>query len=473
MKKIKVIARFLILAAALFLNVYFIQQQPSHEHETIGLYMDAKSEDAFVGRVYYLTEGQENTGWGSFIETQSVPASYGNVGKTQTMGYAVPANTTAIRFDPSESKNDIEFSNIELRYGDKVLQTFSLDDVTEDGQVKVTIQKSGSGWMVTTKSGDSRIDLGEVDAEEHVAYVNASHKTGDFVKKIVMIVFMDIVLLLLFWKFDRLVEIPRDIWRNKKLIFQLAKNDFRTRFAGSYLGIFWAFVQPVITIFVYWFVFEKALRAGTQVTKAGISVPYVLWLIAGLIPWFFFSEAFSSGTNAMLEYSYLVKKVVFTIDILPVVKVVSCLFVHLFFIGFTVVTYALNGFFPTIYMIQMLYYSFAMFILVIAQVYFTSAIVVFFRDLSQIINIIMQIGVWFTPIMWNIDAMNLSRPVTFILELNPMYYVVMGYRDALINNVWFWQHGTLTAYFWALVLVLFIIGSVVFRRLKVHFADVL
>ena len=69
--------------------------------------------------------------------------------------------------------------------------------------------------------------------------------------------------------------------------------------------------------------------------------------------------------------------------------------------------------------------------------------------------------------------MNLSRPVTFILELNPMYYVVMGYRDALINNVWFWEHGTLTVYFWALVVVLFIIGSVVFRRLKVHFADVL
>jgi teichoic acid transport system permease protein len=473
MSKTKAIARFLILAAALVLNFYFIQMHPSHDTETIGFYMDAKSDTAFVGRVYYLTKGQENEGWQSYSEKQSVPASYGNVGKTQTMGYALPANTTAIRFDPAEAEADIEFSNIELRCGEQVLQKFTLDGISADGQKDVTIQKSGGGWMVTSKSGDSRIQMADPDADADVAYVNSIHATSDLVKKIVMIVFMDVVLLLLFWKWDGIVEIPRDVWHNKKLVFQLAKNDFRTRFAGSYLGIFWAFVQPVITIFVYWFVFEKALRAGTQVTKAGISVPYVLWLIAGLIPWFYFSEAYSSGTNAMLEYSYLVKKVVFTIDILPVVKVVSALFVHLFFIGFTVVVYALNGFFPTVYMLQMLYYSFAMILLVTAQVYFSAAIVVFFRDLSQIINIVMQIGVWFTPIMWNIDAMNLSRPVTFILELNPMYYVVMGYRDALINNVWFWEHGTLTVYFWALVVVLFIIGSVVFRRLKVHFADVL
>ncbi|MGI6117350.1 MAG: ABC transporter permease [Bilifractor sp.] len=468
-KKRHLAVRLIIILAAVLLTVYFVRQEPNHSADTIGLYINVKSEDNFVGRVYYVTQDQGESA--AYSETQSVPASYGTPGKVLTMGYGLPANTCRIRFDPAETDQaDIEISSIRLQLGDMLLKEFTLDDVKASD---VTIQKSGSGWMLTTKSADSRIELGSVDASSTLKTLNKVHRRGDLAKKIAIIVFVDLIALLVVLKWDRLTEIPGDVIHSRKLIFQLGKNDFRTRFAGSYLGIFWAFVQPMITIFVYWFVFEKALRVGTQSTKAGISVPYVLWLMAGLIPWFFFSEAYSSGTNALLEYSYLVKKVVFKIDILPLVKVVSSLFVHLFFIVFIVVCFAIGGFYPTPYMIQMLYYSLAMIILVSAQVYFSAAIVVFFRDLSQIINIIMQIGVWFTPIMWNIDAMNLSRPVTFILELNPMYYIVMGYRDALINNVWFWTHPTLTAYFWALVVLLFVIGTTVFRRLSVHFADVL
>ena len=93
---------------------------------------------------------------------------------------------------------------------------------------------------------------------------------------------------------------------------------------------------------------------------------------------------------------------------------------------------------PDLYTLQIVYYSSAMFVLVIALTYATCAIVVFFKDLSQIINIILQVGVWMTPIMWNIDTMELSPVLLTIFNLNPMYYIVAGYRDALINKVWFW-----------------------------------
>ena len=144
-------------------------------------------------------------------------------------------------------------------------------------------------------------------------------------------------------------EIPREIRQNRKLIGTLAKNDFKKKFAGSYLGIIWAFVQPIVTVFVYWFVFQFALNAGTQSTKRGIAVPYVLWLIAGLVPWFYFSDAFNSGTHALVEYNFLVKKVVFKISTLPAVKVVSSLFVHAFFILFMLIMYACYGMFPDLY----------------------------------------------------------------------------------------------------------------------------
>lgn len=266
---------------------------------------------------------------------------------------------------------------------------------------------------------------------------------------------------------------PVEMYRERKLIWKLAKNDFKTKFAGSYLGIIWAFIQPVITVLVYWFVFEKALTQASQITHQGIKVPYVLWLIAGLMPWFFFQDAISGGTNALLDYNYLVKKVVFKINILPIVKVISALFVHLFFMVFTVLLYACYKLYPDAYTLQIFYYSVCMILFVTGIAYATSAIIVFFRDLTQVVTIVLQIGVWVTPIMWNIDSMTLSPVIIKILKLNPMYYIVNGYRDALLKKVGFWEHPALTAYFWIFTIIVLFLGTTIFKRLRPHFADVL
>ncbi|MNC45847.1 Teichoic acid translocation permease protein TagG [compost metagenome] len=87
--------------------------------------------------------------------------------------------------------------------------------------------------------------------------------------------------------------------RNRELILNLAKNDFKTKYASSYLGILWGFINPLLTIATYWFVFQIGLRNG----DVG-DVPFIIWFIAGIIPWFFFSDALSSATNVFTEYSY-------------------------------------------------------------------------------------------------------------------------------------------------------------------------
>ncbi|MBQ3544488.1 MAG: ABC transporter permease [Lachnospiraceae bacterium] len=262
----------------------------------------------------------------------------------------------------------------------------------------------------------------------------------------------------------------KELFDNRKLIMNLAKSDFKTKYAGSFLGIIWAFVQPVITVIVYSVVFQ-CVFAQPDIGN----VPYVLWLITGLVPWFFFNDALNGGTNALLEYNYLVKKVVFKISILPIVKMISALFVHLFFIGFTVLIYAICGVIPGFTALQILYYMLCSFVFTLGITYITSAIVIFFRDLTQIISIVLQVGMWFTPILWNIDnpAFNLPESVRKILMLNPMYYIVCGYRDSLINEVWFWERPTLTLYFWCFTGLTFVVGIFVFKRLRVHFADVL
>lgn len=124
------------------------------------------------------------------------------------------------------------------------------------------------------------------------------------------------------------------------------------------------------------------------------------------------------------------------------------------------------GYPPSLYAIQLLYYSFCIFMLILAMTYLTSAAVVFFRDLSQIINIGLQVGVWVTPIMWDFNDLGLSGILTKILKLNPLFYIVQGYRDSLINKVAIWQHPVLTLYFWVFTIVVFFLGTRLFKNFR-------
>ncbi len=271
--------------------------------------------------------------------------------------------------------------------------------------------------------------------------------------------------------YDKLTVLPMELWQNRHLIMKLSKNDFKKRYAGSSMGALWAFVQPVVTVLMYYIVFDKVMGAASTPLREGVEVPFVLFLTAGLVPWFFFNEAINSTTNALLEYNYLVKKVVFKISILPIIKAIAATFIHFFFMGVLLIVAAIYGYFPTVYTIQLLYYSFCLFVLVLSLSYTTCAVVVFFRDLKEIINILLQIGMWATPIMWNMD--NLSAKWVKILKLNPLVYIVNGYRSAIYEREWFFEDFFSTAYFWIFTVVVFGIGALVFKRLKVHFADVL
>jgi len=264
-----------------------------------------------------------------------------------------------------------------------------------------------------------------------------------------------------------LLRVPIDIYRDRGMVWVLVKNDFQARFAGSYLGLFWAFVHPVITIALYWFVFQVGLRAGDMSEH-----PFILFLMAGLVPWFYCSEAWSGASNCLIEYNYLVKKVVFNIGILPFIKVASALFVHIFFTGVILFMCTIYGYGIDLYTLQLFYYIAAAAALAIGASYITSALTVFIKDMSQVVNIVLTIGVWATPIMWN-PAVNMPSMVHNIFKINPVYYIVDGFRDALLNKEWFWEKPVWTLYFWCVAIFLYLFGVKLFNRLKVHFSDVL
>ncbi len=271
-------------------------------------------------------------------------------------------------------------------------------------------------------------------------------------------------------KYDKIVTLPVEIWQNRRLILKLAGNDFKRRYAGSYMGAIWAFIQPLVTIALYNFVFGTIMKGARS---SGSDVPFVLFLTCGMVPWFFFSEALSTGTSALLEYSYLVKKVVFKISILPIIKVVAAFMTHVFFIVLLMITAILSGYYPNIYWIQMIYYTFCTFVLVLAICYTTCSVIVFIRDLGQLIAVALQILVWATPIMWSIDQLQNHPMLVSIMKLNPVIYIVTGYRDSIYGRIWFFERFFSTVYFWVITAILFGLGAIVYKRLKPHFADVL
>lgn len=298
-----------------------------------------------------------------------------------------------------------------------------------------------------------------------------ANPVDEIVKKVIAFTLILAAIVVFSVFFDKITILPYELWQNRRLIWRLSKNDFKRRYAGSYMGAFWALVQPVVTVAMYYVVFQVIMPQKAQLAAGGVSAPYLLFLTAGLVPWFYFSEALVNGMMALLEYDYLVKKVVFKISILPIIKIIAATFIHGFFVLVLLVIACFYGYYPSLYTLQIFYYSFCMFVLVLAVSYTTCSVVIYFRDLQQIVGICLQIGMWATPVLWNINTF--GKKVQMIVKINPLVYIVEGYRSSIYGNEWFWEDFYSTMYFWILTVVLFVIGALVYKRLKVHFADIM
>ncbi len=265
---------------------------------------------------------------------------------------------------------------------------------------------------------------------------------------------------------NKLISDIKELFSKRELIHTLAKADFKKRFSGSALGVVWMFAQPIVTILIYIVLFQYGFRSNPV-----DEVPYALWLIPGIVPWFFINDAIGGATNALYEYQHLVKKMVFKVSILPIIKVFSALYMHAIFIVLLILVYLFYGNFPSVWWLQAVYYTFCTIVFVVAISYFTSACNAFFKDMGQLVQVILQIGMWVAPIMWA-ETM-FPEKYRFIVKINPVYYLVQGYRDCFISHRGFWTHGWLNLYFWVVTSIIMFLGLKLFRRLRVHFADVL
>jgi len=261
-----------------------------------------------------------------------------------------------------------------------------------------------------------------------------------------------------------LLGILKETYESRQLVWSLAKSDFKTRYIGSYYGLVWEVLQPLSLIFLFWFVFEFAL--GIKTVEG---FPFVLWFIIGLIPWFFFSDAWSNATNALTQYSFLVKKMVFKVEVLPTVKVISSFLTSIIFHVILLVFLVIYGEGGQLTSLAVLYFLFCSFVLAMGLGFLTSAVVVFFKDMRQLLTIILQFGIYLTPILWSQN--DIPDGWHWFITLNPMAYIVDGYRAAIFGDLSF--DPLSTAIFWSMTIFVLIAGSIVFHKLRPHLADVL
>lgn len=237
------------------------------------------------------------------------------------------------------------------------------------------------------------------------------------------------------------------------------KKEIRGKYKKSYLGILWSFLAPLLMIMVYAIIFPIILKSPEK--------NYTVFLMTAMIPWNYFTTTVTQGSFVMIANGNILKKVYFPREILPISIVtsglvnflISCIiiFLFLFFTGI--------GF--SIYLVLFPLYAIIEYFFILGVVLILSAVTVYLRDIEHIIGVIIQALFYGTPIVYSMN----SIPANFawIFKLNPMSYIVQGFRDILYYQQMPDLIGLLTIIL--ITIAIMIIGLRVFDKLQRNFAE--
>ena len=260
----------------------------------------------------------------------------------------------------------------------------------------------------------------------------------------------------------------RILFTQRKNIMKLVWSDFSQCYLSSYLGFVWAIISPLIMMFVLTLVFQ----VGFRVQPAHGSIPFTAWLLCGMVPWLYFAESLTSSAQSVTSYAFLVRKSVFRISYLPVIRLCSSAIIHAALLGFMLIVLLYFNFYPSLYWIQFFYYFLCMYTFLLGMAWLTSSLSVFVPDIVNLLSVCTNLGFWVTPIFW--DKNLLPPQWQWIFTINPAYYIVQGYRDTFIENRWLWERPFTEHFAFVLWLVIALfLGSIVFKHLRPHFADVI
>lgn len=252
----------------------------------------------------------------------------------------------------------------------------------------------------------------------------------------------------------------------RAMIVSLSVRNFKAGYSGSILGLTWVLVEPLLYIFLIWFFFTKAFKF-----QPAEGYPYVPWLMAAMAPWNFISTALSSVAGSFKNHAFLMKRPEFNMSVLPVVNILTAMYIHGIFVSILIGMLLLSGIPFTLYWFQAIYYLFAASVLLLGLGWITASLGLFAKDVGNIVGVVLQVGFWVSPIFWSLN--NFPAGYRFLLELNPASYVLEGYRKSFIYAQPFWGDPPRLVYFWVVTVVILIAGVVTYKKLRPHFGDVI
>ncbi|GAA0604836.1 teichoic acids export ABC transporter permease subunit TagG [Virgibacillus siamensis] len=259
------------------------------------------------------------------------------------------------------------------------------------------------------------------------------------------------------------------------LIKRLSIYEMKNRNQSNYLGMAWELINPGIQMLIYWFVFG-ALRDRDDVHVApGVEPNFLFWLLGGFIVWIFFFKSTIDGSKSIYSRLKLLSKMNFPMSIIPNLAIFSRFYIHLMLLGIVIIIFHFAGYFVNIYYLQLIYFMFASYCFIFALSLIISTLSTIIRDVHMFLSSTLRMALYFSGVLWPFSILDRFPDfVPELMKLNPIYYLISGYRAALFGTEWYfitnWEY---TLLFWAVTIILFLIGAKIHVKFRRHFIDFL
>lgn len=269
--------------------------------------------------------------------------------------------------------------------------------------------------------------------------------------------------------FKSLRYVLKENFTNLYRIYSIAKYELLADMRDSKLGLFWNFANPTIQVLTYWLVFGTILSGKSS--QDGI--PYVCWLLGGIVVWFYISPCITNGCNAIYSKVNVFTKMKFPVSILPATVVLKELFNHACLMIVLTILFIYFGYYPNWHWLGLLYYLFCAFIFSISLSMTTSVLNMLARDTRKLILACMRLLMYLTPIVWAPSKLKKFHLLRKLMKFNPIDYIVQGYRDCFFYHKGIASFGYQTLIFWTITIVLLLVGSYMIYKFKHKFIDMI
>jgi teichoic acid transport system permease protein len=265
-----------------------------------------------------------------------------------------------------------------------------------------------------------------------------------------------------------LLQIVKENVTNLHLIFRLSIFELKSTNNNNYLGMLWELINPMILISIYWFVFGYGIRGGKDVD----GIEYLPWMLSGISVWFFISNSLTQGSKSVYSRINIISKMNFPMSVIPTYVIASRLYHHILLVGVIMLILLTFGFTPSVYSLQLPYFMIANLILLVTISLITSTLATIVRDVQMVVQAVVRVLLYLTPILWTVEK--LPESVQTLMKINPFYYIVEGYRSSLLGTGWYFLTNIqYTLFFWGMVFLLLVLGSILHLKFKDRFVDYL